>query len=418
MPRDDQLITWKTMTEIKHIIEWALGEFMDAVRIRRHLHAYPELSFKEFGTADFIAGELEKAGIPFVRVAGTGILARIEGKAGGSGRKAVVLRADIDALPVAEANNSLDYRSAHDGVMHACGHDMHAAILFGALSILNSRREKFSGVVLGLFQPGEELNPGGASKVLAENVFDGYDIKAFIGEHVEPELPTGTFGFRAGKYMASNDELRFTVRGRGGHAALRKNIIDPVEASASLIGKLYAVPTLNTDGSMPAILSIGRVEANGATNVVPDEVYMEGTMRAFDEQLRVRMKEAVGQAARETDAEFGVKTDVDISAGYPCVCNDERLTAVARSAAVKMFGNGNVVNLSVRSTSEDFGFYTQRYPSVFYRIGVGGEGDYFGNARAGRLHTPGFCPDEKSMGFGMALFVALVFEIMGDGVKV
>lgn len=396
-------------------MDWALGEYVETSRMRRHIHSNPELSFKEFDTCEYITAELTRMGIQCKRVAGTGVLATIEGEAGDrtSLKNAVVLRADIDALPISEANINLEYRSARPGIMHACGHDIHTSILLSALNILNKQHQNFSGTVLGLFQPGEELNPGGASIVLKENLFDEYDIKAFVGEHVEPELPTGVFGFRAGKYMASNDELRFTVKGRGGHAALRKNVIDPVEASAALLQKLYAIPAVSPDKSLPTILSIGKVAANGATNVVPDEVHMEGTMRTFDEEWRTEMKKTITRRASETDEAFGTSTAVDISHGYPCVVNDDRLTDTAKETAASLFGENNAVALEMRPTSEDFGFYTQRYPSVFYRIGVGGEGDFLRESKAGRLHTASFCPDEKSLGYGVAMFVALTLRLLG-----
>ena len=210
--------------------------------------------------------------------------------------------------------------------MHACGHDMHTAILLGALKILNRHRDLFCGTVFGLFQPGEELNPGGASLVMRERPFDGYRVAAFVGQHVEPMLKTGTFGFRRGKYMASSDELRFRVNGVGGHAALRERIKDPVRAAAELIRLLYDIPAANPSPELPTIVSIGRVTADGATNVVPDRTFMEGTMRTFDETWRRRVKEMVHEAAAEVDARFGVSTEVDINHGYPCVYNDEELT--------------------------------------------------------------------------------------------
>ncbi len=239
---------------------------MDPTVFRRHLHAHPELSFHEEATAAFIAEQLAAAGIECRSIAGTGILARIEGRNPVSaGRPAVVLRADIDALPIAE-QTGLPYRSQNEGVMHACGHDLHAAVLFGVLQRLAAAPD-FAGTVFGLFQPGEECNPGGASLVLAEKPFDGYDVRAVVGEHVEPQLEVGTLGFRAGNYLAANDELRFRLHGTGGHGALRQQLKDPVAAAARLITELLAL------NDAECVLSIGRVEAAGATNVVPDEVY-------------------------------------------------------------------------------------------------------------------------------------------------
>ena len=255
-----------------------MADELDIIAFRRALHRRPELSFRETGTHDLIARTLDGLGIAHRTVARTGVLARIEGR--GDLRRAVVLRADIDALPIREQAD-VAWRSLNDGVMHACGHDVHTAVLMGALQELNRSRD-FEGTLLGLFQPGEECNPGGASLVLAEEPFADYDVRAVVGEHVEPSLEVGTFGFRAGKYMASSDELRFTVHGTGGHAALRNQLRDPVAAAAELVGGLIAL-------NLPErVLSIGRIEADGATNVVPDDVRLEGTLRTLRRDPRHR----------------------------------------------------------------------------------------------------------------------------------
>jgi len=391
------------------IINEALGEFVHVMSWRRMLHRYPELSFEEKRTARFIGQVLAGDGIRHRAIAGTGVLAAVEGRGGEDAvRRAVVLRADIDALPVTEASG-LEFASCNSGVMHACGHDMHTAILLGALRIINRHRDEFSGTVFGLFQPGEELNPGGAQAVLEEDPFAGYSVEAFVGQHVEPSLRTGTFGFRAGQYMASSDELRFHVRGRGGHAALRASVIDPVEAAADLVGRLYAIPASGGN----TILSIGRVDAAGATNVVPDEVYMEGTMRTFDEKRRAAVKELVFDAAAAVDARFGVSTEVDISEGYPSVCNDLELTGRITAATAALFGPDSVEGLALRPTSDDFGRYTGRYPSLYYRLGVGGTGEFYDSGAAGRIHTPAFRPDEKALGYGVVQFVNIVFTLLG-----
>ena len=260
---------------------------MNPTEFRRHLHAHPELSFKEHDTAAFIEQQLDELSIEHRRIASTGVVARIKGRKTPEGdRRAAVLRADIDALPVTERNDC-EWRSQNEGVMHACGHDMHAAVLFGVLKTF-AEAPDFRGTLFGLFQPGEECNPGGASLVLAEKPFEGYDVRAVVGEHVEPQLEVGTLGFRAGKYMAASDELRFRVRGTGGHGAMRKQLKDPVAAGAELLTRLIA---LNGE---ECVLSIGRVEAGGATNIVPDEIYMEGTLRTFDERERGIIHRRIG----------------------------------------------------------------------------------------------------------------------------
>ena len=368
---------------------------MTPVVFRRELHRHPELSFREERTARFISKALTEAGIDHRPIAGTGILARIEGV--GNLKKAVVLRADIDALPIHEAVE-VEWRSENEGVMHACGHDIHAAVLYGVLCRLAEHRN-FEGTVFGLFQPGEECNPGGASLVLAENPFDGYDVSAVIGEHVEPKLPVGTFGFREGKYMASSDELRFTVNGKGGHAALRADLHDAVVAAAELILRLNAMNSEET------ILSTGKVVADGATNVIPDNVYIEGTLRTFDESVRRISKEEIEAVAYDIDARHSTSTVVDISQGYPCVVNNEELTATARALAAEHFKS---VDLELRPTAEDFGFYTVRYPSLFYRLGVGG---------SGATHTSEFCPDEEAITAGIEFMHLLTIKLTNQNGK-
>ncbi len=410
---------------------------MNPIEFRRHLHRYPERSFEEYRTAAFIGEQLTALGILHRPIARTGILATITGRrtpgeapapaqetetatatagpaalfpsasplkpsadrpstapAAAPPRRAVVLRADIDALPIEECTG-LPYASEHPGVMHACGHDLHAAVLYGVLQRLATDPD-FDGTVLGLFQPGEECNPGGASLVLAEEPFAGYDVAAVIGEHCEWQLPVGTLGFRAGKYMASSDELRFNVVGRGGHGAQRATLVDPVAAAAALVTRLLA---LNTP---ERLLSIGRIEADGATNVIPDDVRLEGTLRTFDEADRRATHARIAAEAAAVDALHATRTAVAIGHGYPCVVNDPELAE--RAAALARRRGERVEWLDLRFTAEDFGFYTQRYPALFYRLGVGPD--------AGRSHTAHFAPSEEAIARGIDFMTALALEIL------
>ncbi len=369
---------------------------MTPVEFRRHLHTHPELSFQEYNTAAFIAEQLSALGIEHRPIAKTGVLARIDGNRALSAEKrpTVVLRADIDALPVCE-QTGLAWQSQNEGVMHACGHDMHAAVLFGVLQQLATNPD-FAGTVLGLFQPAEECNPGGASVVLAEHPFEVFDVRAVIGEHVEPQLEVGTLGFRAGKYMASSDELRFTVVGTGGHGAMRHLLKDPVAATAELVSRL-----LQLNGE-EQVLSIGKVEAAGATNVIPDKVYLEGTLRTFDENERKALHQQIEEIAAEIDQRTGVTTNVDINHGYPCVVNDKEL--VRQAVTLAQSNEIEVEMLSLRTTAEDFGFYCTRYPSLFYRLGVG--------KAAGRPHTATFAPDERAIEIGVNFMKQLTLQLL------
>ena len=369
---------------------------MTPTQFRRHLHAYPELSFAEHETAAFIEQSLKAEGIACRRIAGTGVLAEITGAVAGAGGRTAVLRADIDALPIDEATG-LAFASLNRGAMHACGHDIHAAMLFGALQRLNRTRD-FGGTVIGIFQPGEERNPGGASKVLAERPFDGRDIVAVIGGHTDSGLEVGELGFCAGTFMASNDELRLHVHGRGGHAAMRDEITDTVTAAAHMVTMLNAV----NDGQ--TVLSIGRIAADGTTNIIPDDVRMEGTLRTFGEDVRRTVWRIIGGIAASVDAKYGTSTEVDIDRGYPCVVNDAGLTEFAESVAAE--SGCRAVKLSPRTTSEDFGRYCAEYPSLFFRLGVG--------RSAGRSHTPTFNPDERSIEVGADFMGRLAVKIIEE----
>ena len=363
---------------------------MSPIEFRRELHRHPELSFAEYNTAEFIESALAAEGIACRRVADTGVLAVLEGR--GDTKRAVVLRADIDALPITEATG-LEYASENEGVMHACGHDMHAAVLFGALQRL-SRERNFEGTIFGLFQPGEECTPGGASKVLAEQPFEGYDVVAVIGNHTDSTLEVGQIGVCEGPFMASNDELRFYVRGRGGHGAMRDKIDDTVAAAANIVTRV------NCLNDSDLVLSIGKVVADGATNIIPDTVYMEGTMRTFDQKLRESIWAEVEAVAADVDRHFGTTTEVVIGHGYPSVINDGVLTDVVRGLAAEKY---EAVELSRRYTAEDFGFYTTLYPSVFYRLGVG--------AAAGRSHTSTFVPSEDAIEVGVDFMATLAVRL-------
>lgn len=376
---------------------------VDPITFRRHIHSHPELSFEEHETQRYIAERLDEAGIKYRTIATTGLLAKIEGR--GDLTKAVVLRADIDALPVVEATE-LPYASQNEGVMHACGHDIHAAVLYGALLDLNKSRD-FEGTIFGIFQPGEERNPGGASYVLAEEPFEGYDVRAVIGQHVEAQFEVGRLGFRSGKYMASSDEIRFTVHGVGGHGAMRHKIKDSVEAAAALLLDLIS---LNKE---ELVLSIGKVIADGATNVIPESVYLEGTMRTFDEGERAATKLRIDEIARSVEARYdGIRVAVDISHGFPCVVNDDRLTTMAIAEASTRY---KVEALDLRTTSEDFGFYTTRYPSLFYRLGAGVEGG--GTNSVGAPHTATFCPNEGAINVGIEFMSLMARKIANDEKK-
>lgn len=367
---------------------------------RREIHRNAELSFEEHRTSVFIRRILDEYGIPYKQVAGTGVLARIDGRTPDP-RHPVVLRADMDALPITEATG-LPF-ACTTGAMHACGHDLHTSALLGALVLLNERRETFDGTVLGLFQPGEELWPGGASVVLKEGVFDGMEPRAFVGGHVSPELGVGQVGVRSGTFMASTDEIHIIVHGRGGHGGLPHLAKDPVMATSAMIVAMQQIVSRNNYAFTPSVLSFGRVIADGATNIIPDKVEVEGTFRTMDEEWRTEAHGRIREVAEHTAAAYGCTAEVNILVGYPCVLNDEWLTAEAKTVITDTFGPEAAVEIPRRMTAEDFGSYSVRYPSVFYRWGVNSEVP---------LHNAAFVADEAAIPYGVAMLAAMALKIL------
>lgn len=370
------------------------------IAIRHHLHANPELSYKEFETAAFIRSKLDGMGIPYEVKATTGVIGLIEGKNPGS--RIVALRADIDALPIQEEND-VDYKSTNDGVMHACGHDVHSSCLLGAARILQLTRDEWEGTVKLIFQPGEEKNPGGASLLIKEDVLLNPAPEAIFGLHVHPGLPVGKLSFRAGKVMASADELYLTVKGKGGHAAAPHLCIDPILIASHLIIALQQVISRNNNPHNPSVLSITAFNGGTTTNVVPNEVKLKGTFRAMDEDWRFQAHELIRTISNNLVKSMGGELDFVIDVGYPSVYNNESLHQVALAKANEFMGAGNVEETEKRMGAEDFGYYSQLIPGCFYRLGVMNEAK---GITAG-VHTPKFNIDESAIEIGMGMMAFL-----------
>jgi len=380
--------------------------FPKVVQIRRHLHANPELSFKEFNTSAYIGSQLDDLGISWEVKAETGIVALLQGKQPG---KVVALRADIDALPIQE-KNATEYKSTVPGVMHACGHDVHSASLLGTATILSGLRSQFNGTVKLIFQPGEEKVPGGASLMIAEGVLKNPVPMSILGQHVLPQLETGKVGFRPGKYMASADELYVTVRGKGGHGAMPNLNIDPVLIASHLIVALQQIVSRNADPKLPTVLSFGRVIADGATNVIPDSVYLEGTFRTLDEKWRAEALSKMKKLAEGLAESMGGTCEFNILRGYPFLVNDENLTHEAKQHAINYLGAENVVDLDIWMAAEDFAFYTQQTPACFYRLGTRNEA----KGIVSGVHTPTFDVDEQALKIGPGLMAYLAIKELGN----
>ena len=381
--------------------------FPEVVRLRRRLHRRPELAFEEHETAALVAETLDGLGLePRTGVAKTGVVAHVEGARPGP---VVALRADMDALPIAEAND-FAFRSERAGVMHACGHDAHTASLLGAAMILTRMKDDLAGTVRLVFQPSEEKLPGGAKVMIEEGVLgpmDGVGAPAHIlGQHVFPQLPAGVLGVRSGPFMASADELYLTIRGRGGHAAAPQDLVDPVLVQAHVLVALQAVISRNRPPDQPSILSFGRVEADGATNVIPSEVRLVGTFRAMDEGWRFRAHDLIRRTAEHTAQAFGATCEVEVLVGYPALANDAEAAAFVRAAAVDYAGAARVLDLPMWYASEDFAWYTQRIPGAFYVLGVGNEAAGITHG----LHTPRFTVDEEALRTGAGFLAYLAWR--------
>lgn len=384
----------------------------EGIAIRRHLHQHPELSFQEKETARFIAGKLAEYGISFSEgwAGETGIVALIEGRPAPD--RVIALRGDMDALPINEAN-AVSYCSVNEGVMHACGHDVHTTCLLGAAYILQQLRDEWSGQVKLLFQPGEELLPGGASLMIRDGALENPAPAAIFGQHVEPPLEAGMVGFRAGQFMASADEIYITVKGKGGHGAMPHQCIDPILITAHLLTGLQQVISRNTNPFLPAVLTFGHIASEGgATNIIPDEVKIKGTFRTLDEKWRFEAHKRIRSMATQLVEGMGGACECTIEVGYPVLSNHEALTLRARQHAEAYLGADKVVEMPQRLTAEDFAFYSQVMPACFYRLGVRKPG----SDAVFPVHTSTFDVDETCLETGAGLMAWMaVQEVDGRG---
>lgn len=371
---------------------------------RRHLHANPELSFHEYETLSFVKSELTQMGIiDFEVKANTGLVALIKGK--NPDTKIIALRGDMDALPIIE-QNEVSYKSTKPGVMHACGHDVHTASLLGAAKILNEVKDDFDGTIKLVFQPGEELIPGGASLMIKDKALENPRPSAIIGQHVMPLIPVGKVGFRKGMYMASADELYITVKGKGGHGAMPETLVDPVLIASHMIVALQQVISRNASPKIPSVLSFGRVEALGATNIIPNEVKIQGTFRTLDEEWRSKAHGHMISIAKGIVEGMGGELDFEVRRGYPFLKNAEELTDRAQNAAVEYLGQENVIDLDIWMAAEDFSYYTQEIDGCFYRLGTRNEAKGITSG----VHTPTFDIDEDALEIGAGLMAYLAVK--------
>ncbi len=382
---------------IKKLASNYANEFIE---IRHHLHAHPELSYQEFKTSEFIQEKLHEYGIPFEVKATTGVVGVIKGN--NENAKTVALRADMDALPIEEKNN-VPYSSKIKGVMHACGHDVHTTCLLGAAKILSETKNEWEGTVKLIFQPGEEKNPGGASLLIKEGVLENPAPQCIFGLHVNPQLETGCLSFRSGKVMASADEIYITIKGKGGHAASPHLTVDTILIASHLVVSLQQVISRNNDPFSPSVLSITSFQGGFTTNVIPTEVKLMGTFRAMDEVWRYKAHDLIRRQTKELTAAMGAEADVHIDIGYPSVYNHEILNDYAMGIAVEYMGEENVGETEIRMGAEDFGFYSQKIPGCFFRLGTANKEKGITSG----VHTPTFDIDERAIEIGIGIMATL-----------
>lgn len=392
------------MTDLKlDVQQLAKAFFEETVALRRQLHSNPELSFEEFQTSAFVRQTLDTLGVDYTVMADTGVVGLIRGEKPSD--QVIALRADLDALPITEVEGR-SYGSKYKGVMHACGHDVHTASLLGVAKILQHMRGRFGGTIKLIFQPGEEKLPGGASIMIKEGVLENPAPTSIIGQHVMPFIEVGKVGFKSGQYMASTDELYMTVKGKGGHGAHPHQNIDPIAITAQIITALQQVVSRYADPRIPTVVSWGKIIANGATNIIPNEVYLEGTFRTYDEKWRNEAHKRMTKIATGIAEAMGAICDFEVRKGYPFLTNDPEVTDRSRTFAEEYLGKENVVDLELWPAGEDFAYYSQEVPACFYRLGTGNVAKGINSA----VHTSTFDIDEDALELSIGLMAYITIK--------
>jgi hippurate hydrolase len=390
-----------SLSTIQHSLQQKIRQLSrqyapEFIEVRHHLHAHPELSYQEFETSKFVQQKLSEFDIPFEVKATTGVLGILKGKNPSS--RTIALRADMDALPITEQTH-VPYQSTRQGVMHACGHDVHTTCLLGAAKILSQIKNEWEGTIKLLFQPGEEKNPGGASLMIKEGVLENPVPSAILALHVNPQLEAGKLSFRSGKVMASADEIYITIRSKGGHAAAPQYTADTILVASHLVVALQQVISRNNNPLQPSVLSITSFQGGHTTNVIPSEVKLMGTFRAMDEEWRFKAHKIISKLSTELVESMGAEIDLHIDVGYPAVYNDENLYREAKQIAQQFMGEQKVEETEIRMGAEDFGYYSQKIPGCFFRLGTANKAK---GITAG-VHTPGFNIDEDAIEIGMGI---------------
>ncbi len=379
--------------------------FSEVVKHYHYLHQYPELSYQEKNTSEYITRFLDAEGISYRKnIGGYGVLAKVKGIAFDSDRE-IALCADMDALPIEEENN-VAYKSKNRKVMHACGHDAQVASLMGAAKLINKHKKDFGGTVLFVFQPAEEQSPSGAYQMLKDGVFKNHNPEFIVKQHAYIDLPAGQIAFQSGVIMASADEVHIKVKGQGGHGALPHELNDTVLAASSIVVAMQQVASRRSNPFNPMVLSFGKFIADGATNVIPNVVTLAGSLRCMNELERQQMLKVIPHIAVSTADAYGCHCEVTIPEGYPCTISSIDITNKVRTIATELIGEKNIAEFPKRMTADDFGFFTEKYKGCYYRFGVAG------SHKLGKLHTSTFLIDEEALRVSTSLFAFLSLKTL------
>lgn len=379
--------------------------YENMVKWREHLHENPELSFKEFKTTEYLIEILSKfSNITLEKVAETGVVATLEGFKPGP---TIALRADIDALPVQEATE-LEYKSQTDGVMHACGHDVHTASLLGAVEVLSGMQDKLSGKIKFLFQAAEEAPPGGARFLVDHGVLDGVDL--VFGLHVFPMCPVGVIGTKEGPVTAASDSVDILIKGKGAHGSMPNLSIDPVMIGTSIVDNINNIVSRNIDPFDNVVISVGRFQAGQAHNVIPETAEISLTVRTNRPETRVLVKKRLELIVKNVCEMWDADFEFTYREGYSAVQNDAKATKIVLEAGEKVVGKDHILDIKPMMGGEDFSAYTDAIPGAFFLLGGGSAEDGYAYIN----HNPKFCIDNRCLKIGAAMEVAIALECLGD----
>lgn len=378
------------------------------IAARRHIHKNPELSFNEYNTMNYICKFLDEIDVDYKSgIAGTGVVATIKGTKPSNKSLTLLLRADMDALPIMETTDK-PYASVNKGVMHACGHDAHTAILLGVCEILNMIKDKFSGYVKIVFQPGEETT-GGAKPLIDAGVLDNPNVDACLALHMDPDLNVGTIRIKPGSLYASPDDFKITIKGRGGHGAEPQNCIDPIHISAHIINALMTIVSREINPFDEAVISIGTINSGTASNIIPETAEITGTARSLNNDVRETLKKRIGEISNSICNTFGAECDYEFIELFPPLINDEQLSNKLYSSACNVLGDKNcILGGSATMAGEDFSYFTQKVPSVLFKLGCRNEEKGIVNP----LHSSRFDIDEASLKCGVSVFLGFVLDYL------